>query len=110
MMGCLLVDLAPKAGYRTYKEILRDIRFNEQVEDLIAPNVEKATMHREWEVISRDATYKILIPTIGKPGRGAATSAPDDIHARRTFRGMAGCVTGTAPLFADGRERMSNSI
>ena len=104
------MDLFPKTGCRTYKEITHEIYFSDKVGELVNAHVERATSHRAWGAISHDATYKAITPTIGQSRNGSSSSSPIDIHARHTVREKQGCVRGIIPLFPDGGDRTFMAI
>ena len=95
-MGSPCAWLLPVNGIQ---DLIDDVMQKTEVKNLIANLIDQATSKGEWEVLSHDATFKILFSIIGQT---KMAQVPGESHACHTFIGKTGACPGMAFEYSEG--------
>ena len=69
--------------------------------------LQKAQTHGDWEIVSHDATFKVLFSIIGKE---PMAQREDEYRALHTTAGKTGAVPGAVALPSEGKQHVRTSI
>ena len=84
---------------------MHNVVYHPDVQTLHFRLLQQAQTHGEWEIVSHDATFKVLFSIIGQAPMGE-----DEYHALHTIVGKTGVVPGAVALPSEGKQHVRISI
>lgn len=85
LSGCILRDV------RTQSDLIDAVLQDGRVQELRAELLDTATARGEFEILSHDVTYKVLLSIVGQE---AMAQVPGESHGLHTFIGKTGMMPG----------------
>ena len=82
---------------------MHNVVYHPDVQTLHLRLLQQAQTHGEWEIVSHDATFKVLFSIIGQE---PMAQREDEYHAFHTIAGKTGTVPGAVALPSEGKQHV----